>query len=417
MRMRVFRYLFLVILLVCGTEAWAQFDQERFGKNRVQHKEFKWYFYTSANFEVYYYDKGGVNAKMAIEFLESEFNKLTQNIGYVAYTKPRIYIYNSPEERLQSNLDLNALQYTEEGQTKFTRLVAEVAYKGRMDQFKEDLLFATSKVIVKEMLYGASVADAFQANLVSNFPDWYVDGIALYLAKGWSREMDDYIRRYLKNTPNPKLHTLTDLEAGLVGQSIWNYISEKYGRRYVSSILNLSRINRNEENSIANTIGINIKTFISDWQQFYLKVNEPVYSNFKTVGVASTATVGLVLGLGLAVFLGYAIYNRTVKLDLAKFFTITGVALVIIAAGVLSYGIHEFQELGYLPGVDSFLWDVTPWIAKESLLGSLLGGLVGFDTTTSFVQFIGWSIYLLAVLIPYLSKGKGAAKAKVSVNA
>ena len=64
--MRVFRYLFLILFLSCGTEAWAQFDQERFGKNRVQHKEFKWYFYTSANFEVYYYDKGGVNAKMAI---------------------------------------------------------------------------------------------------------------------------------------------------------------------------------------------------------------------------------------------------------------------------------------------------------------------------------------------------------------
>ena len=68
---------------------------------------------------------------MAIEFLESEFNKLTQNIGYVAYTKPRIYLYNSPEERLQSNLDLNAELYNEEGETKFTRLVAEVAYKGR----------------------------------------------------------------------------------------------------------------------------------------------------------------------------------------------------------------------------------------------------------------------------------------------
>jgi len=281
--MCVFRYFFLILFLGCGTEAWAQFDQERFGKNRVQHKEFNWYFYTSANFEVYYYDKGGVNAKMAIEYLESEFNKLTQNIGYVAYTKPRIYLYNSPEERLQSNLDLNAQQYTEEGQTKFTRLVAEVAYKGQMDLFKEDLLFATSKVIVREMLYGASVADAFQANLITNFPDWYVDGIANYLAKGWSREMDDYIRRYLKNTSNPKLHTLTDLEAGLVGQSIWNYIAEKYGRRYVSSILNLSRINRSEENSIANTIGINIKSFLTDWQQFYLKVNEPVYTNFKTL--------------------------------------------------------------------------------------------------------------------------------------
>ena len=283
MRIFVFRYLFFLTLLCASAQVKAQFDQERFGKNRVQHKEIKWYFYTSANFEVYYYDRGGVNAKMAIEYLETEFNKLTQNIGYVAYTKPKIYIYNSPEERLQSNLDLNIQQYTEEGQTKFTRLIAEVAYKGRMDVFKEDVLFATSKVIVREMLYGASVADAFQANLISSFPDWYVDGISLYLAKGWSKEMDDYIRQYLKNTPNPKLHTLTDLEAGLVGQSIWNYIAEKYGRRYVSSILNLSRINRNEENSIANTIGINIKAFFADWQQFYLKVSEPVYTNYKTL--------------------------------------------------------------------------------------------------------------------------------------
>ena len=298
MRILVFRYLFFLTLLCATTQAMAQFDQERFGKNRVQHKEIKWYYYTSANFEVYYYDKGGPNAKMAIEYLETEFNKLTQNIGYVAYTKPKIYIYNSPEERLQSNLDLNIQQYTEEGQTKFTRLIAEVAYKGRMDVFKEDIIFATSKVIVREMLYGASVADAFQANLISNFPDWYVDGIALYLAKGWSKDMDDYIRYYLKNTPNPKLHTLTDLEAGLVGQSLWNYIAEKYGRRYVSSILNLSRINRNEENSIANTIGINIKAFYADWQQFYLKVNEPVYTNFKTLDEkkAITATSSRVDG-------------------------------------------------------------------------------------------------------------------------
>lgn len=133
-----------------------------------------------------------------------------------------------------------------------------------------------------------------------------------------------------------------------------------------------------------------------------------VYTNFKTVGAASTATVGLVLGLTLAVVLGYLIYNRSVKLNLSKFFTVTGVALVIVAAGVLSYGIHEFQELGWIPGVDDFLWDVTPWIAKESILASLLSGTVGFDTTTSFIQFFAWSAYLVAVLVPYLSKGKGA---------
>ena len=139
-----------------------------------------------------------------------------------------------------------------------------------------------------------------------------------------------------------------------------------------------------------------------------------VYTNFQTVGAASTATVGLVLGLTLAVVLGYLIYNRSVKLDLSKFFTVTGVALIIVAAGVLSYGIHEFQELGWIPGVDDFLWDVTPWIAKESILASLLSGTVGFDTTTSFTQFIAWSAYLVAVLVPYLSKGKGQQSAPVA---
>jgi high-affinity iron transporter len=134
-----------------------------------------------------------------------------------------------------------------------------------------------------------------------------------------------------------------------------------------------------------------------------------IYTNFKTVGAASSATVGLVLGLALAVALGYLIYNRSVKIDLSKFFTITGVALIIVAAGVLSYGIHEFQELGFLPGPDTFIWDVTPWIAKESILGSVLGGTIGFDTTTSFLQFFAWAGYLIAVLTPYLSKKKAPA--------
>lgn len=136
-----------------------------------------------------------------------------------------------------------------------------------------------------------------------------------------------------------------------------------------------------------------------------------IYTNFKTVGAASSATVGLVLGLAVAVALGYLIYSRSVKINLSKFFTVTGVALIIVAAGVLSYGIHEVQELGWLPGADTFIWDVTPWIAKESILGSILGGTIGFDTTTSFLQFFGWSGYLVAVLVPYLSKKSKKAPA------
>jgi high-affinity iron transporter len=139
-----------------------------------------------------------------------------------------------------------------------------------------------------------------------------------------------------------------------------------------------------------------------------------IYTNFKTVGAASSATIGLILGLALAVALGYLIYNRSVKINLGKFFQITGTALIIVAAGVLSYGIHEYQELGWLPGVDSYIWDVTSWMAKDSILATVLAGSIGFDTTTSWLQFIVAGAYIGIILWLYLKPARVSKKELLS---
>ena len=138
-----------------------------------------------------------------------------------------------------------------------------------------------------------------------------------------------------------------------------------------------------------------------------------VYSNFKSVADPFKSTIGLVAGFAVAITLGYLIYKSSIKLNLSKFFTYTGVGLVIVAAGVLSYGVHEFQELGVLPGPDAFAWDVTAILPKDSLVAGILAGTVGFDTTTSWLQLAIYAIYLLAVLVPYLSK----ERSKTLVNA
>ena len=139
-----------------------------------------------------------------------------------------------------------------------------------------------------------------------------------------------------------------------------------------------------------------------------------IYTNFKTVGAASSATIGLILGLALAVALGYLIYNRSVKINLSKFFQITGTALIIVAAGVLSYGIHEYQELGWPPGVDSYIWDVTSWMAKDSILATVLAGSIGFDTTTSWLQFIVAGAYIGIILWLYLKPARVSKKELLS---
>jgi high-affinity iron transporter len=131
-----------------------------------------------------------------------------------------------------------------------------------------------------------------------------------------------------------------------------------------------------------------------------------VYTNFQTVGSKAPAAIGLISGLVLAVFLGYAIYRRAIQINLSKFFTVTGVALIIVAAGVLSYGVHEFQELGWLPGEESYAWDVTSWLAPDSILASLLAGTIGFDTTMSWLQLVVWGAYIGGALWLYLKPAK-----------
>jgi hypothetical protein len=293
MKIKLLTLSWFILCLGWFNSAEAQFDQERFGKNRIQYKNKEWYLFSSNNFEVYYYDGGLANARLTIDFLESEFDRLTQTAGYVAYTKPKIFIYNSHQELLQSNLNINKNNYTIDGQTFFSKLLAEVPYTGSWESFKNELLFQTSKIIVEEMLYGSSISDAFQSNLINNFPDWFIDGAARYMAYGWDLEMDDFIRHYLDDNENPKLHKLSKEEAALVGQSIWNFIVERFGRRYISSVLNLSRINRNEENSIANTLGRRFKDFTTEWRTFYTELNKPVLSTFKEYNqnnvIASTA--------------------------------------------------------------------------------------------------------------------------------
>jgi high-affinity iron transporter len=139
-----------------------------------------------------------------------------------------------------------------------------------------------------------------------------------------------------------------------------------------------------------------------------------LYTNFQTVGAFSTATLGLILGLALAVALGIGIYRQAIKINLSKFFTYSGAALIVVAAGVLSYGIHEFQEFGLLPGEDAYIWDVTSWMPKDSLTAGILAGTIGFDTTTSWLQFVAWLGYLALTLSAYLAP---ARKAKSAIHA
>ncbi len=131
-----------------------------------------------------------------------------------------------------------------------------------------------------------------------------------------------------------------------------------------------------------------------------------LYSNFKTVSDTRSSALGLFLGFAVSISLGYLIFKSSINLNLSKFFRYTGIALVVVASGVLIYGVHEFQEIGWLPGDSALAWDVSASIPDDSLTAATLGGTVGFDTTTTWLQLFVWVFYLGAVLSLYLPKAR-----------
>ena len=140
------------------------------------------------------------------------------------------------------------------------------------------------------------------------------------------------------------------------------------------------------------------------------------YANFRTATSNSAPALGLTIGLLAAIALGWLIYRRAITINLSKFFTITGVALVVIAAGVLAYGVHEFQELGWFPGEGAYAWNITAWMAPDSIAATFLQGTLGFRTKFTWIELLLWAAFLAVVLPIYLRKsGKGAAKPAVAV--
>ncbi len=123
-----------------------------------------------------------------------------------------------------------------------------------------------------------------------------------------------------------------------------------------------------------------------------------LWSAVQATGSTSAPLLGIVLGLAVAVILGYLLYRRAVGLNLAKFFTWTGAGLVVVAAGVLSYGVHDLQEGGVLPGLNWLAFDVSASMPLSSWYGSLLHGTIGFTPKTSWLQLAAFVFYLVPVM-------------------
>lgn len=137
---------------------------------------------------------------------------------------------------------------------------------------------------------------------------------------------------------------------------------------------------------------------------------------WSTIAASTTSGpfFGAMLGIAVAVGLGFLIYRGALTINLSKFFTYTGALLIIVAAGVLAYGIFDLQEAGFLPGINHVAFDISSTIPQSSWYGTLLKGFFSFQPDPSWLQVVAWVGYVVPVLYLYLGRSPKQAPVKAS---
>jgi high-affinity iron transporter len=137
----------------------------------------------------------------------------------------------------------------------------------------------------------------------------------------------------------------------------------------------------------------------------------------KASGSTLAPLVGAGLGLAAAVLLCTLLYRRAVRMNLGKFFNRTAPALILIAAGVLAYGLGDLQDAGWLPGAQWVAFDLTAHIDPNSWWVSIITGVTELAPKMTVLQVVAWVVYLGTVLVAFVAAGRAAEAQRAATAA
>ncbi len=263
----------LVFFLCYSFTSVAQMSQDQFGKNRIQYKKIKWKLISTENFDVYYYFEGEAIAPIAATHAESVFRKLETALAYSNMNKTKILLYNSVADMQQSNIGLQQGTFVG-GATNLVKATVEVAFTGDLIDLRNDLTEGIARTWIDVILYGGSFKEVLQSSYFLSLPEWYVKGASEYIAKGWNREMDNFMRDIVVTGKLRNPSTYSGQEARWIGQSIWHFVSDRYGHDMFTNILQITRIYRSDRASIEAATGSSFQYFIESWKSYYKDKSE-----------------------------------------------------------------------------------------------------------------------------------------------
>jgi high-affinity iron transporter len=134
-----------------------------------------------------------------------------------------------------------------------------------------------------------------------------------------------------------------------------------------------------------------------------------LWTTARAAGESTWPLAGAAVGLAIAAGLCWGLYRRVLHINLTRFFTATGIVLIVIAAGVLGYGLRDLQEGGVLPGHTAYAFDLSTHVDSGSWYATLLQGVLNITPQMTWLQVAAYLLYLAVVMALFVRGVRAAA--------
>lgn len=272
--------LLLISILLLSGSLFAQ--EEFFGKNKVQYKDFNWSYIQSPNFDVYFYQDEYELAKFAVAELESSYVEVSDELNYRLRGRVPVFLYNSPNEFQQTNVTSSLLPEGVGGFTESFKNRVVVPFNGSYEDLRHVLHHELTHAVIFDWLYGHAFGSLVSRQYIFNLPLWLSEGYAEYSSRyGWDYQADMVMRDATINNYLVPIEYVGGYLAYKEGQAMVKYIVDRYGTEKLHEIISRGRSSLNIERALKASIGLSQKELFEDFSKHMKRIYWPELANRK----------------------------------------------------------------------------------------------------------------------------------------
>lgn len=254
-------------IIICAGMANAQVNAVEFGKNRVQFKKFKWNYYQTNNFNVYYYQNGEELAKFIAQSAEKELPQMEVAAEYSLQRRANIILYNEYADIQQSNIGLG-IDWQNSGGTKLVNNKVVVYYEADHQKLKLQIRKGIAQILTENRLFGDDIGEIAGNQALLDLPKWLTDGYINYLAQNWSTELDDNLKSEILSGNYSKFTKFAFDKPEIAGHAFWYFIEEKYKKENVTYLLYLATLYKNLNKACLQVCKKKFKDVLAEFMEY-----------------------------------------------------------------------------------------------------------------------------------------------------